>query len=207
MAGSLAAARQQQYLSPWASCGRLASPSPHHAGARRPRPGPRSRGAARRDALAGRRANSSPREAVMTCIRRASPPGTASRLRLSRHRGPHRPRWRGAAVQARGDRVPARCGGRGPLSHLRGDQGRPGVLLGRQWLRPARQRHDGWDRALAGPGRGRAPLYPGECERAHTCGVTKANGAYCWGFEDFGQLGNGAAGSTDAPSPVSPPAS
>ena len=35
---------------------------------------------------------------------------------------------------------------------------------------------------------------------AHTCGVTSDNRAYCWGFGDWGQLGDGA--STSRPAPI-----
>lgn len=37
---------------------------------------------------------------------------------------------------------------------------------------------------------------------AHTCGITSDNRAYCWGFGDYGQLGDGASTSRSAPVPV-----
>jgi alpha-tubulin suppressor-like RCC1 family protein len=40
----------------------------------------------------------------------------------------------------------------------------------------------------------------------HTCGLTRGGGqAYCWGRDGNGELGNGATGATDTPSPVSAP--
>ncbi len=36
----------------------------------------------------------------------------------------------------------------------------------------------------------------------HTCGITAAGAAYCWGLDDRGQLGNGALPATVSPSPV-----
>lgn len=40
----------------------------------------------------------------------------------------------------------------------------------------------------------------------HTCAIAKSNGAYCWGDNSFGEIGDGATVAVDAPTPVSPPA-
>jgi alpha-tubulin suppressor-like RCC1 family protein len=41
----------------------------------------------------------------------------------------------------------------------------------------------------------------------HTCGLTRGGRqAYCWGIDSRGELGNGATGATNAPSPVTAPA-
>jgi alpha-tubulin suppressor-like RCC1 family protein len=37
----------------------------------------------------------------------------------------------------------------------------------------------------------------------HSCGVTPSGAAYCWGNNDYGQLGNGSNTSTTGPAPVS----
>jgi alpha-tubulin suppressor-like RCC1 family protein len=39
----------------------------------------------------------------------------------------------------------------------------------------------------------------------HSCGVTTAGAAYCWGFNLYGQLGNGTNTNSKVPVPVSPP--
>lgn len=36
------------------------------------------------------------------------------------------------------------------------------------------------------------------CGREHTCAVAESGRAYCWGRNDYGQLGNGDSGSTEA---------
>src|SRR5690606_5192104 len=41
----------------------------------------------------------------------------------------------------------------------------------------------------------------------HTCAVTRAGGAKCWGNNEFGQLGDGSDGDHATPAPVSGPAS
>lgn len=42
------------------------------------------------------------------------------------------------------------------------------------------------------------PITQLSCGREHTCAVTKNDRVYCWGRNDFGQLGNGESGSTTA---------
>ena len=37
----------------------------------------------------------------------------------------------------------------------------------------------------------------------HTCGITTADIAYCWGFNDYGRLGDGTSVQREAPVPVS----
>lgn len=46
-----------------------------------------------------------------------------------------------------------------------------------------------WERIYAGPGR-------------HSCGITRASEAYCWGSREDGRLGNGASGYGVEPAPV-----
>jgi alpha-tubulin suppressor-like RCC1 family protein len=41
----------------------------------------------------------------------------------------------------------------------------------------------------------------------HTCGVTTGNVAYCWGLNDFGQLGDGTRDARLAPAAVGAPPS
>ena len=39
--------------------------------------------------------------------------------------------------------------------------------------------------------------------RYHTCGLTTSGAAYCWGFNVWGQLGNGSTENTAVPAAVS----
>ncbi len=44
-----------------------------------------------------------------------------------------------------------------------------------------------------------SPVVQIDAADTHTCALTGAGSAYCWGDDDFGQLGNGAAGSSPTP--------
>ncbi|HMA42152.1 MAG TPA: hypothetical protein VKP10_18960 [Gemmatimonadales bacterium] len=38
----------------------------------------------------------------------------------------------------------------------------------------------------------------------HTCGITSTGAAFCWGFNDYGQLGRGTFGYSTVPVAVAP---
>ena len=90
----------------------------------------------------------------------------------------------------------------GSNPHLRGDQRRRGVVLGRQCERPARRRYD--DGLVDTGGSNGARKRCGKCIRRdpYSCAVASAGAVWCWGSNYYGQLGTGTTTDHHAPMPA-----
>ena len=95
-------------------------------------------------------------------------------------------------------------GGRPP--HLRGDHRRPGLLLGRERERPAREQFDDArpdaDAVTTGGGLTTTNVASIDTGYSHTCAVTTAHAVYCWGKNTNGQLGNNGTAQAKVPTAV-----
>ena len=84
-------------------------------------------------------------------------------------------------------------------AYLRDPLGRNGALLGQQRLGPARRRHDDFD-VDAGDGPGHRQSAPESTPGwEHTCALMPDPSVWCWGENDYGELGNGTVVNSVAP--------